>query len=104
MKIEYGSKYKHSFKKLKNRHNEQDVLDRIINHMKRCIDFNDFKNNPISMMYGFEALRYEFNGYYSCNLNKNGGKIRSIFSTNELDIIILEFISTDHYKDFKNKL
>ena len=64
-------------------------------------DFCEFKKNPISLIYGFEALKYEFNGYYSCNLNKNGGTVRLIFTSNEDDLITLEFVSTDHYKDFK---
>ena len=35
------------------------------------------------------------------NLNKNGGTVRLIFTSNEDDLITLEFVSTDHYKDFK---
>ena len=80
------------------------MLEKIINHIKQCGDFIELSRNPISLMYGFEPLKYELNGYYSFNLNKNGGKIRLLFSTKSTDEIILEYISTDHYEDFKNRL
>ena len=101
MKIAYGIKYKNSLKKIKNKYSEKEMLEKILNHIKRCNDFCEFKKNPISLIYGFEALKYEFNGYYRCNLNKNGGTVRLIFTSNEDDLITLEFVSTDHYKDFK---
>jgi Txe/YoeB family toxin of Txe-Axe toxin-antitoxin module len=104
LKIEYGEKYKNSNKNIKNRYNEKKTLDMIINHIKQCTDFPSLSINPISLMYGFEPLKHELNGYYSFNLNKNGGKIRLIVSPSGEEILKLEYISIDHYEDFKNKL
>lgn len=104
MKIEYGSKYKNSLKSIKKRHKESNTLEMVLNHIRQCIDFNELSRSPISQMYEYEALKYELNGYHSFNLNKNGGKIRLIFSTDNYQTIILEFISINHYEDFKNKL
>lgn len=104
MKIEYGNRYKNSLKAIKNKHKEYKTLEMVTNHIRQCIDFNELNRNPISLMYGYEPLKYELNGYYSFNLNKKGGKIRLIFSTDNLQLIVLEFISTSHYEDFKNKL
>ena len=105
MKIVYGQLYKNSKKNIRKHYNEQDTLDMIINHIKQCINFIELKNNPISIMYGYEQLKYELNDYHSFNLCKKGGKIRLIFSVDEtLNQICLEYISNDHYIDFKNKL
>ena len=93
MKIEYGSKYKNSLKNIKKRHKESNTLEMVLNHIRQCIDFNELSRSPISQMYEYEALKYELNGYHSFNLNKNGGKIRLIFSTDNHQTIILEFIS-----------
>lgn len=101
MKIEHGDKFKNSFKRLKNKHFELSVYEKILNHMHRCLDFNEFSKSPISFIYGYEALKYELNGYHSCNLNKNGGTVRLIFSTDGNELITLEYVSTDHYNDFK---
>ena len=103
MKIEYGIKFKNSIKSIKNKHNVKSTLDMIVNHIKQCNTFQELISNPISLMYGYEPLKYELNGYYSFNLNKNGGKTRLIFSLLN-DYIILEYISVNHYEDFKNKL
>lgn len=103
MKIDYGIKYKNSLKNIKNRHKEKETLDMVLNHIKQCNNFQELNSNPISLMFGYEPLKYDLNGYYSFNLNKNGGKIRLIFSLSN-DYIILEYISIEHYEDFKNKL
>lgn len=105
MKIEYGYLYKNSEKNIKRHYDEQNTLDMIKNHIKQCVNFNELKNNPISIMYGYEQLKYELNKYHSFNLCKKGGKIRLIFSIDEsLNQICLEYISNDHYIDFKNKI
>lgn len=59
-------------------------------------------NHLFSIMYGFERLKY-FNGeFYSFNLGKKGGVIRLIFRIDkENNAVILEFISMNHYEDFK---
>ena len=101
MKIEHNDRFKNSLKKIKKKFNELDMYEKIVNHMLRCNDFNEFKKNPISRMYGFEQLKYDLNCYYSCNLNKNGGTDRLIFSTDDDKLITLEYVSIDHYEDFK---
>ena len=102
--IEYGDKYKNSFKGIKNKHKEKEMLELIINHIKLCSDFQCLSTHPVSLMYGFEPLKYELNGYYSFNLNKNSGVVRLIVSTDNNKILRLEFVSVNHYDDFKNKL
>lgn len=102
--IEYGDKYKNSYKGIKNKHKEKDTLELIINHIKLCKDFQCLSTHPVSLMYGFEPLKYELNGYYSFNLNKNIGVVRLIVSTDSNEILRLEFVSVNHYDDFKNKL
>lgn len=102
--IEYGDKYKNSFKGIKNKHKEKEMLELIINHIKLCSDFQCLSTHPVSLMYGFEPLKYELNGYYSFNLNKNSGVVRLIVSTDNNEILRLEFVSVNHYDDFKNKL
>ena len=53
-------------------------------------------------MYGFEILRYDMSGYYSFNLCKNGGMIRLICRIEkEKNLVILEYITMNHYEDFK---
>jgi hypothetical protein len=105
MIIDYGKHYKNSEKNVKKKNNELHMLEKIKTHIKQCNDYIELKNNPISKMYGFERLRHELNNYYSFNLCKNGGTARLIISINELEhIVILEYISVDHYADFKNKL
>ncbi len=101
MKINYGEKFKNSLKKIKKKHDELFTYEKIVNHIKQCNDFSDLSIHPISYVYGFEQLKHEYNGYYSFNLNKNGGTDRLIFSLCDNKSIILEYISTDHYKDFK---
>lgn len=102
--IEYGDKYKNSYKGIKNKHKEKDTLELIINHIKLCKDFQCLSTHSVSLMYGFEPLKYELNGYYSFNLNKNSGVVRLIVSTDSNEILRLEFVSVNHYDDFKNKL
>ena len=105
MKIEYGKLYKNSIKKLKKRYEEQKTLELLKNHIKQNINFNELKTNPISLIYEYEQLKHELSNYHSFNLCKSGGKIRLIFTVNEsLNQVCLEYVSIDHYKDFKNKL
>lgn len=44
-------------------------------------------------------------GFCSFNLCKNGGTIRLIFTVNkDKNLVIIKYISMDHYKDFKRKI
>jgi hypothetical protein len=105
MQIKYGDKYKNSEKNIKKRYSEKETLEKIKTLIKQCESFDELKENPISVVYGYEALNHELNGYYGFNLYKNGGTIRLIFSINiEENIVILEYVFEKHYMDFKNKL
>ena len=104
MTVEYGVLFSSSLKNIKNRHNEKRTLDMILNHMKICSDFKELSTNGISLMFGFERLKHELCNYYSFNLNKNGGKSRLIFSISNNQTVKLEYISVEHYGDFKKKI
>ena len=91
-------------KKLKRYQNEQKVLERIIKHIKMCNNYKDLKNNPMSLVYGFEELKYELSGYCSFRLEKSG-TIRLIVTIDEANNKVkIEYISMDHYDDFKRML
>ena len=97
--------YNNQEKKLGKYKKEQETYNKIIEHIKMCKNFDELQYNPISKMYGFEALKHECNGYYSFNLSKKGGVIRLIVSENEDSTVLnLDFISMDHYNDFKRRL
>lgn len=97
--------FKNREKKLKRHYREQDTLEKILLFLKESSDYESMSLNPIAMMYGFEALKQDLSGFYSFNLEKNGGRIRLIFSIDkEKNIIFLEYISLDHYLDFKKWL
>ena len=102
MNIDYGEHYKKSEKSIKKKYEEQRTLDMIKTHIKQCKSFTELEIHPFSIMYGFEPLKYELAGYYSFNLCKNRGTVRLIFSVSESsNQVCLEYISTDHYADFK---
>ena len=103
MNIDYGLHYKKSEKNIKKKYEQKRTLDMIKNHLKECSNFDELLTHPISIMYGIEALKYELSSYYSFNLCKNKGTVRLIFSVNILlNIVYLEYISIDHYNDFKS--
>lgn len=99
MIITTSERYNHSLKKIKKKYQELCNLNIIINHISNCSNADILKMHPYSMMYGFERLKY-YNDYYSFNINKNGGKCRLLFRI-ENEQVILEYISTNHYEDFK---
>jgi len=91
-------------KKLKKYKEENDYLDKIIKHIRNSSTFNDLKMNPLSRIYGFEELKHELSGYCSFRIGKSG-TTRLILSVDEdSNIIKIEFISLNHYDDFKRKL
>ncbi|MCM1053134.1 MAG: hypothetical protein NC483_04090 [Ruminococcus sp.] len=90
-------------KKLKKKNKELENLEKILILLKQSKSLEDLKTNSLSYIYGFEILRNDLSGFYSFNLNKNGGKIRLLCSINE-DKVTLEYISLDHYEDFKRYL
>ncbi len=96
--------FKSQEKKLKRHYYEQERYEKILTHIKQCNSIEDLENNPISKIYGFEALKHEYSGLYSFRLSKSGGKIRLIVSLDkEYNIVTLEVISMEHYKDIKRK-
>lgn len=98
-------KFKGEEKKLKKHHGEQETLEKILQHIKQCQSYEELRNNPISMMYGFEKLKHEMSGYYSFNLCKRGGTKRLLFKIDkENNVAKLEYITTNHYEDFKQKI
>ena len=103
MKIQRKN-FKDEEKKLKRYFNEKNHYDRILEHIKTVKSYDELCNHPFSIMYGFERLKYFKDEYYSFNLGKNKGVIRLIFKIDrENNVVILKFISMDHYNDFKRK-
>ena len=99
-----SSSLKKEEKKLGRYQNAQKELEKIIKHIKMCNNYRELKLNPFSKIYGFEELKHELSGYCSFRLEKSG-VIRLIISADEEENVIkIEFISTDHYKDFKRIL
>ena len=99
-----SSDLKKEEKKLKRYQKEQKTLELIIKHIKMCNSYKDLKSNPMSRVYEFEELKHELNGYCSFRLEKSG-TIRLIVKIEEEENIVkIEFISMDHYKDFKRML
>lgn len=97
--------YKNSLKKIKKNHEAMVKLKKVLNHIETVKDYNDLKNHEISSLYGFEELKDDLAGYCRFSIDKNGktGKLRLIFSHSN-DSIKLEYISDDHYVDFKKYL
>ena len=102
MQIIYTKSYDRCLKKLKKHNNEYNNLDKIIKIIRTAKNFNELKQIPILKKYNFERLKYQYNEFYSLNLNRNGGKIRLIIKPNKDNVveIFLVFISYDHYDDF----
>ena len=80
-------------------------LNRVINHIEDVNNYCDLKNSEVSWTYGFEELKEDLSGYCRFSIDKNGrnGKLRLIFSCSN-DSVRLEYISDEHYVDFKRYL
>ena len=91
-------------KKLKRYPKEKNVLEKIIKHIKFCSNYIDLKSNPLSKIYGFEELKYGLNEYCSFRLEKNGVIRLIVKLKDDENLIKIEFISMNHYEDFKRKL
>ncbi len=99
------SNFKNQEKKLRKNSKELENLEKVLIHIKQCESFDILKTSPISYLYGFEAKREDLAGFYGFNLEKNGGSIRLICSFDvDNNICRLEFISLNHYDDFKRNL
>lgn len=104
MIIQETSGYKNSCKKMKKKPEFKEELDKILSHIEAINSFDELKDHPISLLYGFEVLRSDLTGYYKFSITSNN-KYRLLFSYNiEYNIIILEYISENHYEDFKKYL
>ncbi|MBO4245566.1 MAG: hypothetical protein J5892_02350 [Bacilli bacterium] len=98
--------YKNSLKKIKKNYDAMDKLNKVLSHMEVVHDFKDLKNHVISDQYGFEELKGDLTGYYRFSIDKNSksGKLRLLFSCPDNYSIRLEYISDEHYEDFKRYL
>ncbi|MBE6150060.1 MAG: hypothetical protein E7170_04995 [Firmicutes bacterium] len=97
--------YKNSFKKIKKNYEAKEKLNIVLNHIEAVTDYNELKNHEVSRLYGFEELKDDLAGYCRFSIDKNGknGKLRLIFSCSN-ESIKLEYISDEHYEDFKRYL
>lgn len=104
MNIIYTKSFDNTYKNLKKYHKEKSNLSDIKELIEEVDTFKGLVSNPFAKMYGFEALKYEKNGYYSFNLSKNGGVIRLIVQPSiDNNSLIFAFISYDHYRDFSSE-
>ena len=106
MTIIETSGYKNSYKKIKNNHDIVNKLEKIITYIEYIDCFDKFEKDEVLKMYGFEMLRGDLSCYYRFGLDKNSkiGKTRLIFSKVNENTIKLEYISRNHYEDFKRFL
>lgn len=107
MKINETSGYKNTKRKIKKNYEANDKLNKILTHISNVNSFEMLVNHVISKIYGFEVLKEDLTGYYRFSLDKNSnsGKYRLLFSYSESDnSITLEYISDNHYEDFKKYL
>ena len=97
--------YKNSLKKIKKNYEAKGKLNAVISHIETVDDYEKLKNHEVSSLYGFEELKDDLSGYCRFSIDKNGknGKLRLIFSCSN-DSIKLEYISNEHYEDFKRYL
>lgn len=99
------SKFKNEAKKLKRNFKELENLEKILILIKQSKDLISLKESPLSYIYGFEYLKKDLRGFYSFNLEKNQGRFRLICSFDIVNnIAVLEYISLNHYIDFKKYL
>lgn len=80
------------------------MLEKILLLMKQSQTYEKLINNPISKVYGFEALKHEMSGFYSFRLSKRGTIRLICFINKESDVVELIYISVDHCEDFKRIL
>ena len=106
MIIKESSGYNNSKAKIKKNYDAKEKLSSVLSHVEGCNSFNDLKFNPISYTYGYEELRSDLSGYFRFGIDKNSktGKLRLIFSVLDENIIRLEYITDEHYDDFKRYL
>lgn len=102
MNIIYTKSYDNTVKKLKRHKKEYDNLEDIKKKITNHDTFKELEMNPImTTIYNFKALKHNNSGFWSFNLEKNGGVIRLIaMPSDKEDEIIFVCISYDHYKDF----
>lgn len=100
--IIYTKSFDNSAKNLKRHRKELTILKEITEKITNHNTFEELRNNPVmTTIYKFKELRHQNSGFWSFNLEKNGGVIRLIVmpSENENEIIFV-YVSYDHYNDF----
>ena len=101
LKIIYTKSYEKSYKDLKKNYKERELFDEIIDHIKNEPDFKTMINDPLSMIYNLERLKYDLNQFYSFRLSK---VIRLIIRPKDNDVEVeLVYISKNHYLDFSEE-
>lgn len=98
--------YKSSVKAIKTNYESLDKLDTIKSFILANENVDKMKSNPLSHTYGYEELKDDLTGYckYSLCKNSSTGKVRLIFSVVDNETIRFEYVSNDHYHDFKRYL
>jgi len=98
MRIIYTKSYEKTLKNIKKYKQEKELLNEILEYIKRQPTFTKMIRDPLIAIYHFERLKYELNEFYSFRLSK---VIRLIVKPKDNDIEIdLVYISKDHYNDF----
>lgn len=102
MDIIYTKSFDNSAKGLKRYRKELTILKEITEKVTNHNTFEELRNNPVmTTIYKFKELRHQNSGFWSFNLEKNGGVIRLIVMPSEKENeIIFVYVSYDHYKDF----
>ena len=97
--------YKNSLKKIKKNYEVRHTLNNVLSHIELVKNYDELKNHEVSYLYGFEELKDDLAGYcrFSIEKTRKNGKFRLIFSCLD-DSIKLEYISDEHYEDFKRYL
>ena len=105
MKISEANGYKNSLRKIKKNYLAREKLNNVLIHISQVENYSKLKSHVVSWTYGFEELTGDLSGYCRFSIDKNGrsGKLRLIFSCSD-DSITLEYISDEHYEDFKRYL
>ena len=98
MNIIYTKSYDKSLKSLKRHHDEMNLLNEIIDTIKRFDSFDEMIKDPLLSIYNFERLKYDNSELYSFRLSK---VIRLIVKPCDDNCsIFLIYISMKHYDDF----
>lgn len=102
MTIIYTKSFDNSAKDLKKHRKELTILKEITEKITYHDTFEELRSNPaMTTIYKFKQLKHQNSGFWSFNLEKNGGVIRLIVMPSPVENeIIFVYVSYNHYKDF----